>query len=64
MAAGFDVQFDGTLATITLQLPGKVNKINADFARGLAEATTDGGSRPCDGRTKCHRLGQRPVMPA
>ncbi len=38
MATGFEVSREGSLATITIQLPGKVNKINAEFGRGLADA--------------------------
>lgn len=38
MATGFDVTREGDLAVITLQLPGKVNKINAEFGLGLAAA--------------------------
>ncbi|MSP54304.1 MAG: 3-hydroxyacyl-CoA dehydrogenase [Myxococcales bacterium] len=38
MANGFDVAREGDLAVITVRLPGKVNKINAEFGIGLAAA--------------------------
>lgn len=41
MATGFEVSREGSLAIITIQLPGKVNKINAEFGRGLADAWSD-----------------------